>query len=230
MRLIVFLLIFILLVITIKFKEKNKSKSFWLKIIVLYFLVIISFNLGSIHIPIGLIVGGLIIYKFSNVNKSFVKLTLIFSLTAYIFAYYVFPPIGINNILYSKNVVENINQFKIINSINIYSEEDPIQKKLRNFYDKETDPSLVMLLAYVLDDKNVSIKNKQWLKYEARQELDLKIAQKIESNNTVYYYLKYNDGTDYLAEFKKENSDFYLKNVIKGKIEFNKPVDQYFWN
>lgn len=88
--------IFLILVIVIIRKRKEKENYFWGKIVILYLSLILTFKIGSIEIPLGIIIGYLVVIKASKNNISLKKITLSFALVGFIFINYIVPPIELN--------------------------------------------------------------------------------------------------------------------------------------
>ncbi|MFI8492207.1 hypothetical protein ACIGC1_04740 [Peribacillus butanolivorans] len=200
--------------IVIYFLVRKRDFVFWVKFTLLYSLILVSYNDGFIHIPIGIIIGYFIVLKWCKEHRSTLKLTLIFALAAYLFASYVTPPITFENYTNVKTIHEEMFKFDGIESVKTFSLEEPIQEELLKYTNNDLNIEHVMFLTYILNDNNIKILNENWLIYTAPHELGIIKSQKSKDRVLIYNY----NGTDYLGEFTRNNGKIHLKYVIKGKL------------
>ncbi|GAA0343068.1 hypothetical protein GCM10008967_36930 [Bacillus carboniphilus] len=234
MHYIVLGMLFVLFLIVVIREKKEKEKFFWLKILLFFLSFLLTLNISSIRLPLGIVIAFFIIIKFTKLNKSIKKLTLLFSLIGFIVLYYLIPPLEFNQAKYSSDIYNQLNRFKVVEEFSHFSNEAPIQEEMHAYSEGEQSPQLYMIVAYVLKDKEIPIKSKKWLKYDAHRELDFdwsshtlstesrQISDKIsESYGTSWeVYFRFNQtGEEYLAYFKREDDVVYLKYVIKGKFK-----------
>lgn len=222
MKYLIYLLVFILLTLIVLALNKNINVILWIKVTLLYLLVFVSYSTDNIHIPIGIIIGYIIVLRFFR-NSSIMKLTLLFATIGYFFAMYVIPPIDIENLSYTKDIHQQISRFKEVESVKVFSREELLQKELRTYSDNQVDIDRVMLLTYILTDNNIEITSQKWLLYSAFHELKITGSRKTKGKDHVLLYLSLN-GSDYLAMFEHDNNESYLKYVIKGQINNNKKL------
>lgn len=241
MNYIIIISIFILLVITILKIEKEKENSFWLKIVILYcsMILIINFHTSSsvyginIVIPLGIIIAFLRVANKSTKNINIKKLTLIFSLTCFILIHYIIPPLSISEMYEARELKSLLNNFETVEYVQTYSPTSEIQEKLQEYY---TDRGQNMFRAFVCLEKNITIKNKDWLKRDFDTEFNIDWGSRISSEKKVktkygHYttinhefdeYIRFEEtGEEYHGRFKYLDGKLYLKYVIKGKLKQN---------
>lgn len=85
-------------------QEKDKERFFGSKIIILFLSFILTFEIGIVRIPLGIIIAFFLTVKFSKFNISVKRLTLLFSLVVFIIDKFVIPPIEFNDVLYLKEI------------------------------------------------------------------------------------------------------------------------------
>ncbi|MBP1949677.1 hypothetical protein [Virgibacillus litoralis] len=222
---------FLFLIILIVREGKEKENLFWGKIVLLFLTFLLSLNIGFVYIPIGIAIAFFIVIKYSRYNLSLKKLTLLFSLIGFLLVNYVIPPIEFSNILYSKEINTQINNFEDVEDIAVFENDSSIQRRIKKY---GKDSSNIMFRYYVLMQKGISVNDKEWLLYDSHDELNyywLSQTTKSESvktgeNSTTSYgvawkeYIRFNEtGEEYIGIFEKENGKVYLKYVIKGMLK-----------
>ena len=228
---LILITLFSLLFIVLFREEKGKEDFFWAKIIILFLTLILTLEIGLVRIPLGIIIAFFLTAKFSKANLSLKRLTLCFSLAAFVLVNYITPPIQFNEILYSKEIYEQMNRFEEIEYVKVFATDADIQEKIKKY---ERNSSYIIFLTYTLMDKDIPIKDKDWLLYDSNNELDfywqsnglgsetLKTSETsaIEYNTAWMEYVRFNDtGEEYIGYFENKNGELFLKYVIKGKIK-----------
>jgi hypothetical protein len=212
--------LFALLIITLLLQDKEIEKFLWLKIILLYLCFFFSINIGTtIKIPLLIIILFIIIKRKKTLNIKLKYQALIFSLALFIIGNYCFLPNNIQQVNNIKKEFELKNRFESINSIHTYSEDSPIQDKLRRFKSSSTG---VIFATWVYDYKNIPIKDSEWIWRYSYTELDVywRTYTEIEKDKAEAYIRFNKTGEEYLGIFKKDKEGKnYLQNVIVGKFK-----------
>lgn len=240
MQALVLGVILLLLVFVMVREKKNPERLLWLKIIFLYLMAVVTFWLGQISIPIGILIVGIFVWKKSKQNKSLKFLTLSFALVAFILIHYVVPPIEFQKIPSTSEIAKDVNRFEHVEHIKLYDKEDAVQEQMKEYDEQEP---YVMFPPYVLMERGISIKNEEWLLYDSRKELDYYLSAhtreykttRISSTSSrtdgteVEVYMRFNQtGEEYLGVFKSDGDDMYLAYVIKGQFMLNQEPKMFF--
>lgn len=231
MNYIILITIFLLLAIVILRQEKEKERYFWGKIIILFLSFILTFQVGIVRIPLGIIIAFFLTVKFSKFNISVKRLTLLFSLVVFILVNFIVPPIEFNDVLYSKEIHSQMNKFEDIEYVKVFGNNAKIQEKIKKY---DNDSPDIMFRTYMLMENDIQIKDKEWLLYESDNELNFywqshgtekETIKTSETSSSVYNiaweeYIRFNNsGEEYFGVFEKENGEVYLKYAIKGKLK-----------
>lgn len=240
MNYIIIVTIFLLLTIVILRQEREKERFFWGKIIILFLSCILTFEIGIVRVPLGIIIAFFLTVKFSKFNISLKRLTLLFSLVVFILVNFVIPPIEFNNVLYSKEIHSQMSKFEDIEYVKVFANDAAIQNEIKK-YDKEY--SNIMFRTYMLMDKDIQIKDKEWLLYASDDELDYywqsntteSKSKQISETSSVSYgisWMEYirdnNTGEEYIGVFEKEKGEVILKYVIKGELKSGQQPNSLF--
>lgn len=209
------IIVYVCLLITACVLLKKISFKLYWKLTFLYLLALISFRIEYFYIPVGLIIGLFVVKKIKK-DLPIMKLTLIFSLIVYIFSNYLIPKMPVNNLLETINTYELINHFEEVESIKSFSPSETIQVKLKQFLDDETDQNYFMLIAYILMDNQIELKDNNWL-LTTPHDYNITGKRMSKTKNRDIIQLSYN-GQDYIGIFDISKKEPILNLVIKGKI------------
>ncbi|WP_188205567.1 hypothetical protein [Alkalibacillus aidingensis] len=222
----------LLLTLVTFIQNKEQEKYLWVKLIGLYLTLFIWLGLGNLYIPIGIVMAFFVVLKLSKTNKALKYLTLAFSLVGFMLLHYILPPLTYSEASYSKEVLEDLDRFEEVHSVKIYDQDAEVQREIREYVD---DDPYVMFKTYIFNEKDISIKDEDWLlSGQSYEEVDMNWSsrtteeEKVRKSPTssVIYGVEWqqfaNDlttGEDYMGIFRKEEEDIHLKYVIKGILK-----------
>ncbi|MFD1039684.1 hypothetical protein ACFQ3N_14950 [Virgibacillus byunsanensis] len=222
MHYIILIAILLLLTVVLLTKEKEKENFFWGKILILFSTFLLSLEIGFVRIPLGIIIAFILVIKFSKYNRSLKHLTLLFSLVGFMLIQFV-PSTELNDVLYSKEIYNQMDRFETIEYVKIFSNDAVIQEKIKKYDEDSTD---IMFKTYMLMENDISIKDKDWLLYDSHDELNFywqsqtTESEKIRTSETSSrsygiawedYIRDNNTGEEYIGVFKRENDEIYVK-------------------
>lgn len=232
MRAIIYLvtmLVFVLLIILIRREGYQKEGFFWGKVALLFLSFFVSFSFGRIHLPLGLLIGYLILRKWTKSNIGIKKMVLLFALFQFILNNYMLPPVSIHQTNEVKAIHEQLQAFEKVEYMTSFKADAKIQNNI-NIYGQTS--SIMMFRIYVFRDRGLSIKDETWLYYRSIPELDYSWSSTGASHSSLgvrQEYIRFNKTSEeYVGFFGKHEGRFYLKYVIKGKLKNHSSYDGFF--
>lgn len=132
------IIIFVLCLLLIVFFTENRCRDikFWLLTIGLYLLGLISFNLDTFQIPIGILIAFYFVNRKKVLNKKAKNLTLLFALIYFVLIRAVYP-LTFTDIKNYKVATAQLNRFEGVKEVINIPEDAPQQEQLRRFIEMD---------------------------------------------------------------------------------------------
>ncbi|MGG0741640.1 hypothetical protein, partial [Niallia taxi] len=122
----------------------------------------------------------------------------------------------VKDLLVTIKTYEQINHFEEVESIKSFSPSETTQVKLKQYMDDDTDQNYFMLIAYILMDNQIELKDNNWL-LTTPHDYNITGKRMSKTKNRDIIQLSYN-GQDYIGIFDISKKEPILNLVIKGKI------------
>ncbi|WP_066639266.1 hypothetical protein [Desulfolucanica intricata] len=213
--------IFILLILAVKTAPIEEETKLWIKISGFYFLSIVSFNIGVVRLPLGVLIGLYLVNRKPVLNKRLKNLTLFFGFVCFILLV-LLPPVPVQDLLSYRENFNQLNRFEEIKSMTLLSPVSPEQDELIKFApnaegDMNLDYCIVIFRSWALKKKNVTVQDFEWIWSQSDDYLKFKDSYYRINDLTAEGYMEFEDGRKYFALFKKKerNGAFYLTMVVQ---------------
>lgn len=203
-------------------QRKTLRLKDWALIIGAFILGEFCVNLFGLLIPVGFIIG--LIYMYKKKQFLFSK-ALIFGLISVCVIFYG-PKISLNEIhelTKANKYTEQFNQIKAVSQFSVESDiNDVLQKTANHLKDKNPkseipveDPHVAFSI-WVLQHRNVAIKDLDWLWYEAPLELHYYWQSNRPDQQVTLEYVFFND-VGYMGVFERQNEKgpYYLRTIYE---------------
>ncbi|UYG93176.1 hypothetical protein [Cytobacillus firmus] len=213
---ILIVFVYLLLIVSAYSIVERLNVAQFFKMTFFYTLLLISYSIQSIYIPIGIIIGFLIFLKMKK-DKKLIMTALIYALLTFAVVNYLTPHIPLKDLPETVNVYKYISDYAEIESIKSFSPSDPVQDEMKEFLDYRLDLSYFMLIAYIHLDNDVQIKSAMDLRTAPEeQRIHGKRIRKDAEEDIILLNF---EGQDYVGVFDISKEIPELKLVIKGKIK-----------
>ncbi|WP_459195399.1 hypothetical protein [Wukongibacter baidiensis] len=211
-----------------------------MKIILFYLSTLLVFKVHVYTLPLGIIISFIIVSKKSKKNKSIKKLTLMFSLITFVLINFIVPPISLDNIFFSREINLQRLRFQDIEYMKVFDKDSSIQEKIREY---DNDTTHLMFRTFILMEKGIEIRDKEWLAYESEDKFDhywsshtkkteetiVNLTLRMSHGTAWEEYVRDNKtGEEYLGFFERIGNKIYLKYVFKGKLKSGSQPKSYF--
>lgn len=211
--------LFIMFLMVIRVKPPEEENNFYFKSLVLYLLSWFSVDIGWFSFPAGLAYGYYRVNNQSITNIELKKLALAFGLIYFILIRFL-PWIPLDEVLIYRENINHINRFSNVISVHIYKPETGEQTKLREhltgFGDNHIGACINIFRYWVLKKEGITIKDSEWLETVAMQDHGFQDSYHNIDDNTIEAYMSFNDGKQYFALFKRDQSNnSYLSMIVQ---------------
>lgn len=213
-----------LLIIVLALQERREEKGFWGKIILYFFSTFFFFRFQAFVFPLGIAIAFYFLFRKAVPNQREKVMTLLFAIATFFFIHFL-PLHTIQDWKESRERLQLISQFEEVIGYHTFSEDAPLQEKVRKFVNKPSEKMSVydgdlMFLTWALNEQEILIKDAEWLHSRAAYENGIKWHySEMEEDQVSHVYLQFPNNTQYFGVIKKgkKSSLPYLAIIVEHK-------------